>query len=283
MVDRYVEGRSLAAATEESYRYHLRKYLARFRNRAMADISRSEARDLFETLKARSGLTTASGVMRTLRALFNEAKRYDETITSNPVDSLRVPLPKRREIDEIDLPAWWAKVSAVTPIRRDLHVFLMLTGLRRKSATTIRRSDVDLTRGIIRVRHMKSGRPFLLPLSNFLVELLRKRMAEDEPIASEWLWPSPTSKCGHVVEPREDGLPSAHVYRHLWRTYAIAAGVPYAESALLLDQRLPGASGGYVHAEHLSEQLRRFQEMVSSYLLGRALPTTGDEGRLLAE
>ena len=36
----------------------------------------------------------------------------------------------------------------------------------------------------------------------------------------------------------------------------IAAGVPYAESALLLGQRLPGASGGYVHQAHLVEALR---------------------------
>ena len=69
-------------------------------------------------------------------------------------------------------------------------------------------------------------------------------MREDAPLASEWLWPSPNSRTGHIMEPRDDGLPSPHEYRHHARTLYIAAGVPYAESALLLGQKLPGASGG---------------------------------------
>jgi hypothetical protein len=53
-------------------------------------------------------------------------------------------------------------------------------------------------------------------------------------------------------------LPNPHEYRHLARTLFIASGAPYAESTLLLGQTLPGASGGYVHREHLVEHLRPF-------------------------
>ena len=80
------------------------------------------------------------------------------------------------------------------------------------------------------------------------------------------------SSCGHVTEPREDSddLPSPHECRHHARTLFIAAGVPYAESALLLGQRLPGASGGYVHAEHLVEHLRpHAQALEDKVLAGR--------------
>jgi integrase len=143
----------------------------------------------------------------------------------------------------------------------------MFTGLRRRSATTIRRADIDLEGAVIRVTQMKSGRPFLLPLSDFLGETLRRRMADDEPLDSPWLWPS-GSRSGHVEEPKEPGLPSPHEYRHLWRTYAIAAGVPFAGSALLLDHRLPDASGGYVHPEHLADHFRSFQQRVTDHLLG---------------
>ena len=55
-------------------------------------------------------------------------------------------------------------------------------------------------------------------------------------------------------------LPSSHEYRHLARTLFIASGAPYAESALLLGQKLPGASGGYIHPEHLIEHLRPFMQ-----------------------
>ncbi len=265
-LEKYIEARKLAPATVVGYRYHLDKYLKQWRKRAVADITRAEVRDLFDELKRKSGETTASLVMRTLRALVNEAQRFDDSITSNPVAAIRMPQTNKRSVDELDLPIWREKVEVLNPVRRDLHIFLLFSGLRRRSATPIRRADVDLDKGMVKVRHMKSGRPFILPLSKYMCELLSKRMAEDAPLNSPWLWPSPTSKSGHVEEPREDGLPSPHAYRHLWRTYSIAAGVPYAESALLLDQRLPGASGGYVHPEHLVEHLRQYQEMVSRRL-----------------
>jgi hypothetical protein len=82
------------------------------------------------------------------------------------------------------------------------------------------------------------------------------------------------SACGHVTEPREDGpdLPSPHEYSHHARTLFIAAGVPYAESALLLGQRLPGASGGYVHAEHLVEHLRPHAQALEDKVLAARKP-----------
>ena len=51
----------------------------------MADISRTEVRDLYDALRKQRGQTTASGVMRTLRAVINTAMRLDETIPGNPV------------------------------------------------------------------------------------------------------------------------------------------------------------------------------------------------------
>lgn len=50
----------------------------------------------------------------------------------------------------------------------------------------------------------------------------------------------------------------------------IAAGVPYAEGALLLGQRLPGASGGYVHQTHLVEALRPHAQAFEDLVLSRA-------------
>lgn len=153
-----------------------------------------------------------------------------------------------------------------------MHRCFLFTGARRRSLLLVERDDVDFDAGVMTLRHMKVGnRPMLLPLSDFLADMLRRRMEEDESIASPWLWPSPSSRSGHVEEPKEDGvvLPSPHAYRHLYRTLAIAAGVHYAESALLLGQRLPGASGGYVHPHHLAEHLRRYQQMVTKHLLER--------------
>jgi hypothetical protein len=72
---------------------------------------------------------------------------------------------------------------------------------------------VDVKRKVVNVRHMKSRKPFMLPLSDFMADVAAKRMETDSHIGSEWLWPSPNSESGRVMEPREDGLPSPHVLR----------------------------------------------------------------------
>ena len=47
-----------------------------------------------------------------------------------------LPTPKRREVDAIDLAAWWEATETLSPIRRDLHRAFMLTGARRSSPTS---------------------------------------------------------------------------------------------------------------------------------------------------
>jgi integrase len=261
-------------ATEESYRYNVDHYLARYRNRAVTDLSRSEVRDIYDRLREKSGQTTATCVMRTLRAVINTAMRMDETIAANPVSALRIPNPKRREVDGLDLSAWWRASEGLSPIRRDLHRAMLLTGARRSSILQVKRADIDLDRNILTFTHMKTGGKMLFPMGAWLAAMIKERLAQDEPLNNPWLWPSPMSACGHVTEPREDGpdLPSPHEYRHHARTFFIAAGVPYAESALLLGQRLPGASGGYVHAEHLVEHLRPHAQALEDKVLAARKP-----------
>ena len=270
-LDAHLEEKEHRPRTVEGYRYHLDYYLKNWRNRAVADISRQMVRDLFADLKRKHGEPTAASVMRTLRAIINTAMRMDETLEANPVAALRVPTTKRRKVAPLDIPQWWEKVMLLRPARRDLHVAMLLTGARRTSILNVRREDVDLERLVLTLTHMKtSDEPLQLPIGWRLTQILSERMRLDLPIGSEWLWPSPTSRSGHIQEPKEKGLPSPHAYRHHARTLYIAAGVPYAESALLLGQKLPGASGGYVHAEHLVEQLRPHVQRLEDMIFGSA-------------
>lgn len=255
-------------ATSTSYRYHVDYYMKRLRNRAVADISRADVRDMYDELRRQRGQTTATGCMRTLRALINTAMRIDETLTANPVHALRIPMPKRREVEMLNLAAWWAETEKLTPHRRDLHRAFLLTGARRSSLLQVRRDDVDLEKRVLTFRHMKTGGHMLFPMGEYLTAMLRARLEADAPLNNPWLWPS-LSGVGHTTEPKQQrhDLPSPHEYRHHARTLFIASGVPYAESALLLGQRLPGASGGYVHAEHLVEHLRPHAQALENKVL----------------
>jgi len=259
-LDAHLAEKAFRETTEESYRYTVDHHLLKFRGRAVADITRAEVRDLFEDMKAKRGNTSACGAMRVLRALINTARRIDETIGANPCDALRIPAPPKRQVEMLDIEAWWKETDLLSPIRRDLHRVMLLTGARRSSILRVRREDVDLKDKVLHFTHMKIGGTMIFPMGERLAAMIEKRMEDDAPLNSPWLWPSPTSSCGRIVEPKEmkRNLPSPHEYRHLARTLFIASGAPYAESALLLGQTLPGASGGYVHREHLVEHLRPF-------------------------
>jgi integrase len=173
----------------------------------------------------------------------------------------------------LDIAAWWVETERCGPVRRDLHRSMMLTGARRSSILQVRREDVDVDRGVMTFRHMKTGGQMMFPMGTHMTAMIANRLKEDEPLNSPWLWPSATSSCGRIVEPKEQrrDLPSPHEYRHHARTLFIAAGVPYAESALLLGQRLPGASGGYVHAEHLVEHLRCHAQALEDLVCGHQI------------
>ena len=272
-LEAHLRERPFRASTEASYRYNVDHALLKFRGRPVADITRTEVRDLYEELKLKRGNTSAGGAMRVLRALINTAMRIDETIPANPCSALRISAPPTRRVDMLDIPTWWAETEKLSPMRRDLHRAMLLTGGRRTSILTLRRKDVDLDRRVLTFQHMKIGPPMAFPMGIRLAEMLRRRLDEDESLGNEWLWPSETSDVlGRTMDPRargHDNLPSAHEYRHIARTLFIAAGAPYAESALLLGQKLPGASGGYVHPEHLVEHLRPFAQKLEDLVYSK--------------
>jgi integrase len=274
-LEKHLGEKPFREATIESYRYNVNHYLAKFKNKAVADLTRVDVRDFYDGLRAKSGQTSATCVMRTLRAVINTAMRLDETIPSNPVCAIRIPNPKSRQVAAIDLAAWWAETDTLSPIRRDLNRAFLLTGARRLSLLSVRREDVDLEKGVLTFRHMKTGGSMMFPMGKWLTATLKARLEEDAPLNSPWLWPSPISASGRVEEPKENGkdVPSPHEYRHLCRTLFIASGAPYAESAMLLGQKLPGASGGYIHAEHLTEHLRPMAQALEDKVLA-ARPKT---------
>jgi integrase len=268
-LDLHLAEHTLAPVTVKGYRRDLMVYLKAFASRPVADISRQDVREMKAELIEAHGLASTRHALRSLSAVLSTAMRHD-AIAANPITAVQLPTIPQRKVLPLDLVEWWKVTESVfSPIRRDLHRLILFTGLRRTSAVTIKREHVDLEARVIRVAHMKSGRPFTLPLSTFLVDMLRKRMADDVPFNSRWLFPSPTSASGHTSDPKEHGLIPPHALRHVYKTLSFAAGIPHAESAMLLDQKLPGVSAGYIHVDHLVEHLRPYQEKMSAYLLNQ--------------
>jgi integrase len=71
--------------------------------------------------------------------------------------------------------------------------------MRRSEGLSLRWSNVDLVGRTLTVPITKNHEPLMLPLSNYLVELLRGRKAVSA--GSDWVFPGPGST-GHLREPK---------------------------------------------------------------------------------
>ena len=80
-------------------------------------------------------------------------------------------------------------MELASPVGRDLILFLLYTGFRRREATTLRWSDVDLEARVIRLAAAttKSKRTLELPMSDLVHDLLERRREVGD---AGWVFPA---------------------------------------------------------------------------------------------
>ena len=231
---------------------------------------------------AQDGKTTADDVMRWFRAVWNRAMRADESLPVCPTINVEWWNVKaeRSAIPSTNLAAWYTGVMAIpNGVRRDYLLFVLFSGLRRESAATMRWADVDLDHKLLRIPKPKGGaeRAFDLPLSDYLVELLRTRQRENPTLAEqqmvpaealEWVWPA-YGASGHVAEPRVNipGVPyTIHDLRRTFITVAEGVGVPLHVIGALVNHKQPGGSMTAGYVAHEVERLRVPMQQITDQL-----------------
>ena len=273
-LDLHLAAKPLSARTKEDYRYCCEQYLPDWLDKALAELgaSRAAVRERHVRITEKHGAPTADTVFRIFRAVYNRGLREHPDLPANPTANVDYHGLKRRKVDvEVErLKAWGRVVLELHPVRRDLHLFMILTGMRRMSACEARATDLDLSTGSLHVPKPKGGaaRAFDLPLSGPVADLLGHRLAENPKLHREsaWLFPA-ESKSGHVVEVAQyelDGL-TGHALRHTYATLALQAGVPIAELKFLLNHAAGNVTMGYLNPTQ--DHLRGYQDKASAYVL----------------
>ena len=140
--------RSMEAFVEECARH-----LADWLDRPLASLSRNEVAVRHEELTERCGPYLANRVLQQFRAVYNTAaRRFEELPATNPVVAVTFNRVRRRR-DPIPwdrLAAWRRRVDGLAnPVRRDLQLFLLFTGLRSLDARTVRWEHLDCARGTL--------------------------------------------------------------------------------------------------------------------------------------
>jgi integrase len=118
---------------------------------------------------------------------------------------------------------------------------------------------VDLDKKTIHFRVTKGDRPYIVPMSDTLAELLLAYHEGGEVPPSEWVFPSSAGEVNHIVGVKNDkeGVGPAHRLRHTFRTTLAKLGTSTDQSRMLMGHSMGGdISRGYITAPHVVESLR---------------------------
>lgn len=289
--EQYLQARkSLKPNTIKDYTRHLNETLGCWKYKPMVSINREMVMKLHKK-RGNESITRANGAMRVLRALFNFAMEYYEKgdgsslFRENPVMVLSrtkawYPQKRRRTlIPPHKLKHWFDAVNSLqdekhnsqSGLIRDYLLFLLFTGLRRSEAAQLKKEDIDLYGMQFTIPDTKNGEPHVLPITDFLFEILQRRIAESP---NEFVFYG-TGKAGYLVEPRKQmnhviersGVEfTLHDLRRTFATIAEAQDIPaYALKRLLNHKMNNDITVSYII--HDVNRLRAPMEKVSQFIL----------------
>lgn len=282
----------------EDMQWRLNTYLADWKTKNIATITKADCKARHELITTNvraaaekskgkrrtfNGKRTANMVMNQLKWALNYAAKEcedNETLPANPVAAVTLHKERGsgRSLHLYDMPEWWIKVHGLpNPLRRQMHILGLLSGLRPGTLVAIRRQWIDLDQQTIAIpdEQMKSDKPFALPLSNYMCDLVRSAIAIGDIMfpRSEWLFPTRSKDGKHIIATqvwKEKTLPSqtGHIRRHTYRTIAEKTTIQPSYRKLLLDHVLPGMDAIYVDKTQLFRDLLAAQEIMTARILG---------------
>lgn len=283
---------SLKARTLYDYERILSTYLTDWQQKPLSDISKDlverKHREIGERSPAQANLT-----MRFVRALFNFAIGQYEDSEGNPIipDNPIKRLSQTRSWYRVDrrhtviksheLPAWLKAVNNLAndhvgrnrEMIRDYLLLTLFTGLRREEAASLQWKHIDLKAKTLTIPDPKNRQPHVLPLTNFLYELLKRRQQEVGK-SSLYVFPGDGVK-GYLNEPRkqmqrvtqESGVEfTLHDLRRTFITIAESLDISaYALKRLANHKMASDVTAGYIISD--VERLRGPMQQITDYLL----------------
>jgi integrase len=275
----YLRKRERAERTVADVGAVVRRYLSDWNRIPIAEIKRSMVRERHEHITKKHGKAVANSALGLFRAAYNHALRVvdePDALPDNPVKAVTFnPVrASNRVIMPDEMPEWRERVQKLeNPLRCAMHTFGLFSGLRPGTLVSLRREWVHLDDAAISIPHMKSGKPFDLPLSRYMIDLVREALAVGDVLypGSPWVFPT-RNKRGEVKATatwRERSLPNqtGHVLRHTYRTIAQRAGIDTNDARMLLHHKIPGIDGIYLHEKALFDRLVATQERMTAAIL----------------
>lgn len=283
----YLKARkSLKPKTLYDYHHFLKTALGCWKDKPIISITKDMVEKYHSQLGTHNGEAYANSTMRLLRALFNfAAGKYEDAegrslILENPVKRLSqtrawYKLERRKNyIKPHKLKDWYQAVMQLeNDTFRDYFLLVLFTGLRKLEASKLKWNQIDLKGKTLTVLDTKNGNAHTLPLSSFLLKLLKERATN---ITSEFVFPAPSAG-GYIIEPRKQiakvtakcGITfTSHDLRRTFSTIAEGLDIPaYALKRLLNHKMQNDVTAGYIVSD--VERLRKPMQKIANYMMRR--------------
>jgi integrase len=286
----YVETRKdLKPKTLYDYDRIMKLSFADWHKKAVLDISSAMVTKKHKTIGKNHGNAYANLSMRVLRAIFNFAMaQYGDLLVKNPVKILSdtrgwFRIEKRRTVikpheleavfDGLDSLEERSKASKAELVR-DYILLLLFTGLRRQEGAQLKWEDIDFKSKILTIKETKNREPHTLPLSDFLLNLIKHRSKNKAP-DNPYVFPGNGVKIQYLIEPKKQlqkviEVSGVHFTLHdLRRTFisiAESLDIPYYALKKLANHKMSGdVTAGYI--VHDAERLRKPMQMITDKIL----------------
>lgn len=204
------------------------------------------------------GKATANRIITNFGTIWNAVdRRHQKALTDrNPAERLKKGRlkPQEARVSEDEFEGWISKVATLSPVRRDLQLLALFTGIRSDGLRHITWDAVDFKKQLLHVRKAKGDKPYTIPLSVQQIKILKRRKKENPKLFKDyggdhgWVFPSLTRAQPYevipVAEPKEyrvtkEGerykfLPNLHQLRRTYNSVAIEIGVsPHLRETLM--------------------------------------------------
>jgi integrase len=299
-----VKGHKLSQNTNDNYHTIIRKYFYDWQARPLKEITREmviarhsaitdgklKAGPDYKPSHMKPSPSSANKAMRLLRSIYNFSNiHYDEgpevAATDNPV--IRITALKKwnkegsrsTRLFDGDLKPWFEAVLSLkgdpdsfSDTAADFLIFLLLTGLRRREASTLKWVDVNLRSSFFTILETKNGIPHKLPLTDYLLTMMKERRLN---VPGEYVFPG-GGKNDSIGDPRlqveyvrsQAGVNfTLHDLRRTFASVAESLDIP----AYALKRLLNHSGGRDVTGEHYividHERLRRPMQLITDYFL----------------
>ena len=241
----------------------------------------------YERIAREHGLSSASAVMRLVRAAYRRACKNDRSLSPalHPCTGIDFEEGESRSpgdgMSVADLPGWYAELQAVqNPVIREFHWFCLLTGLRRGDVLSATWDNIDFNRRTIFLPCPKGGkaRAFHLPLSKPALRCLERARE-----AGLQMYPAHAATLcfpGRVGQLSSKGglKRCGHTLRRTFAGLAEVAGVPQETISRLMNHRTGGQTGSYINNAAQLAFYSQQMESIGALIVGACGPDGAERG-----